>query len=596
MSTLVVPEHREFRAEWLAESIPARFLAAARTHPDRPALDGLSYAELARRAGRVAAAVRGARRVALLLDHGAQTIAAILGTLGAGAAYVPLDPRYPLLRLRRMAALAGADVVLTSPGHLALAGELLEGCRVVDVTALAEESSSGWVPVDPDSAAYILFTSGSTGDPKGVVQTHRGVLFQVAAHTNNLRIGPCDRVSVLSSFSFDMAVTDTFSALLNGACVVPVDVRTAGLSELAAAAREITIYHSTPTVFRYLVDALEDGERLSRMRAIVLGGEAVVGADLERFGRHFGDSCVLVNGYGATEISFAVQNHLTQIDAALVPAGVVPIGHPLPGTRVTLEPAGPEGQIVIRSPYLADYWCAPAGDAARFGTDPDGTRFYLTGDLGRLLPDGRIAYLGRLDRQVKIRGHRVELGEVEAALSALPGVSKATVVARGEHLHAYVIAESAAGIRDALSDVLPEYMLPTSFTALSAFPLTPTGKVDTSALPTNRPVTTASTLTALEEVIAEAWRTALDLPQVPRDQNFFDTGGHSLLMAKVQLHLETALGRRLPLTTLYTHPTIATLAHHLTQQPTSEPIPSAKDPTDRMTRRRQSRRDRPTPP
>ncbi|MFE0145751.1 amino acid adenylation domain-containing protein [Nonomuraea sp. NPDC059007] len=594
MSTLVVPEHREFRAEWLAESIPARFLAAARAHPDRPALDGLTYAELARRAGLVAAAVRGARRVALLLDHGERTIAAILGTLGAGAAYVPLDPRYPPVRLRRMAALAGADVVLTSPGHLALAGELLEGCRVVDVTALAEEPS-GWVPVDPDSAAYILFTSGSTGEPKGVVQTHRGVLFQVAAHTNNLRIGPSDRVSVLSSFSFDMAVTDTFSALLNGACVVPVDVRAAGLSELAAAAREITIYHSTPTVFRYLVDALADGERLSRMRAIVLGGEAVVGADLDRFRRHFGDSCVLVNGYGATEISFAVQNHLTQADAALVPAGVVPIGRPLPGTRVTLEPPGPEGQIVIRSPYLADYWCAPAGDAARFGTDPDGTRYYLTGDLGRLLPDGRIAYLGRLDRQVKIRGHRVELGEVEAALSALPGVSKATVVARDEHLHAYVIAESAAGLRDALSGVLPEYMLPTTFTALSAFPLTPTGKVDTAALPTHQPVTRASTLTGLEEVIAAAWRTALDLPQVPRDQNFFDTGGHSLLMAKVQLHLETALGRRLPLTTLYTHPTVAALARHLTQEPPPSPTDPA-DPTDRMTRRRQARRDRTTPP
>lgn len=594
MSTLVVPEHREFRAEWLAESIAARFQAAAHAHPDRPALDDVTYAELAAQAGGVAAALRGARRVALLLEHGRETIAGILGALGAGAAYVPLDPRYPPSRLARMAALAEADVVLTSPAHLPLACELMAGARVVDLATLPEAPFEG-VPADPDAPAYILFTSGSTGQPKGVVQTHRGVLFQVATHTNNLRIGPADRVSVLSSFSFDMAVTDTFSALLNGACVVPVDVRSEGLAALADATRNITIYHSTPTVFRYLADSLGEGERLESVRAIILGGEAVVGADLERFRRHFGDACVFVNGYGATEISFAIQNHLTQQDAARAPSGVVPIGFPLPGAAVTLEPAQAEGQIVIRSRYLAGYWCASPADAARFGTDPDGTRFYRTGDLGRLLPDGRIAYLGRLDRQVKIRGHRVEPGEVEAALSALPGVSKATVVARGERLAAYVIAEpeTAAGLREALGEVLPEYMLPTSVTALSAFPLTPTGKVDTSALPAPGlpPGSGTADATGLEAVVAATWRAALEVPEVGREQNFFDVGGHSLLMAKVQLHLEAALGRRLPLTTLYSHPTVAGLARFLAYGTENPPVASA---ADRMARRR-ARRDRTSP-
>ncbi|NRQ32606.1 non-ribosomal peptide synthetase [Nonomuraea sp. NN258] len=610
------PDHRP----WSARTIHERFWEVAAEHAGRLAIAGdhdenVTYAELARRVRDIAGAVRGRARVAVLLDHGPGTQAAILGALAAGALYVPLDPRYPPARLARMAELAEPDAVLVTPEHAATAGRLAPGVPVIDVSALPPGPAEVSGPSDPDAPAYILFTSGSTGRPKGVVQTHRNALFQVRTHTANLRIGPSDRVSVLSSFSFDMAMTDGFSALLNGAASVPVDLREHGLAWLGEtlAGRGVTIYHSTPTVYRHLLDSLPSGARLDSVRAVVLGGEEVVRHDLDRFVRHFPATSVFVNGYGATEISFAVQNHLTVEDIRAgrgVGAGVVPIGLPLDGTEVELRPhraaaeAG-EGEIVVRSAHLAAYWRAGESDDSRFGVDPDGCRHYRTGDLGRLLPDGRIRYLGRADRQVKIRGHRVELGEVEAALSALPQVTRAAVVAReipaaaagvagvpgDKRILAYVLGDLAepGTLRKALADVLPDFMLPAVIVKLPAFPLTPTGKVDTSALPEPAAPDTAAPPTPADAgdvagVIAAAWCAALGVPEVSREQNFFDVGGHSLLMTQVQRSLEESLGRRLPLSTLYAHPTIAALAEHLNggDKPHS-------DAEQRAARRRQAR-------
>ncbi|SDL05752.1 amino acid adenylation domain-containing protein [Nonomuraea maritima] len=605
----------------LDASITARFWAVVAKHPQRPAVlddDGaLTYAELAEEARAVAAAVRGARRVGLLLGHGRRMLAGILGTLTAGATYVPLDPGYPRVRLARMAELAEPDVLLALPEHK----DLLPGAAgVVDATVLPPAPGLRPVAVDQDAPAYILFTSGSTGRPKGVVQTHRGVLFQVGTHTANLRIQPSDRLSVVSSFSYDMAVTDSFSALLNGAAVVPVDLRSHGLSHLAEvlAERGVTVYHSTPTVYRYLLDSLSPEDVLAGVRVVLLGGEEVVHADLDRFRRHFTDDCVFVNGYGATEISFAVQNHLTSADLAAargIGTAVVPIGFPLDGAEIVLDGSdGSEGEIVIRSSYLASYLGASERDQARFGRDPDGTRFYRTGDLGRLLPDGRIAYLGRLDRQLKIRGHRVELGEVEAALAVLPGVSRCAVTAReinGERrIVAYVLGDAidTAALRRGLELVLPDFMLPSAFVVTDALPLTPTGKVDTDALPSpGTPVEGARTpadgasaegsrltgaLAAPAEHVTAAWRAVLGVPVLDPDQNFFDAGGHSLLMAKVQRHLEKSLGRRVPMTTLYAHPTIRSLAEWLIEGKEDPGTRRPHTPADRAALRRKRRATR----
>ncbi|HET8683125.1 MAG TPA: non-ribosomal peptide synthetase [Micromonosporaceae bacterium] len=610
-------------------SIADRFWQQVYAGPQHTAVLGeagaLTYQALGDQVAAVAAALAGTRRgagrdrrVAVLLDHGAQTVAGILGALTAGAAYVPLDPEYPADRLVLMLADADADTLLTSPAHGDLAQALLtrrgagtqHGVAVLDVTRLPTPPPGAGArpgrvsPVDPDDAAYILYTSGSTGVPKGVVQTHRNALFQIGTHVDNLRIGPGDRVSVLSSFSFDMAVTDTFSALLSGATSVPVDLHRTGLGQLAAVLSRhgVTVYHSTPTVYRYLVEALGPAGSLPSLRAVVLGGEQVVRDDLHRFRRHCADDCVFVNGYGATEISFAVQNHLTAADIDTgrgVGDGVVPVGHPLDGVEILLLPAGAgAGEIAIRSRHLATYWQDPQRNAQRFQVEADGRRTYRTGDLGRWLPDGRLAYLGRTDRQVKVRGHRVEPGEVEAALAALPEVSRAAVVAHEatraggpeQQLVAYVVPAAGGEVhrdtlRECLNRVLPPFAVPQAFVPVEELPLTPTGKVDVRALPdpsrllpgsgdpTGRdsdPTAITATGSPLDgpagriaTVVADAWRAVLGRQDVGWHDNFFDLGGHSLLMAQVQERVAGALGRPVPLTTLYAYPTVAALAGHL---------------------------------
>ncbi|HET8643130.1 MAG TPA: amino acid adenylation domain-containing protein [Pseudonocardiaceae bacterium] len=596
-----------------AGSIADEFWRCAAEFAGRPAIAGadgagLTYAALGGRVAAIAALLgaRPGQRVGLLLDHGAGTVAAILATLTAGAAYVPLDPRYPLPRLRAMAGHARLGAILTTAEHLPLAAGLARDAEIVDVAAAPPAAERPDLPpVDPGRPAYILYTSGSTGLPKGVVQTHRNALHQVRLHRANLRITPDDRLSVVSSFGFDMAVTDTFSALLTGGCCVPVDVRELGLAGLASALRRhrVTIYHSTPTVFRYLCDWLEGtGHALPDLRAVILGGEPVTGADVRRCRRLAAPGAVLVNGYGATEISFAVQNHLPP-DAA-EPGPVVPIGYPLEGARIGLlapdgSPSAVAGEITISSDFLAGYWENPA-EEARFDTGHAGQRRYRTGDLGRRRPDGSLEYLGRLDRQVKIRGYRVEPAEIEHELRAVPGVAHAAVLASGEQLHAFVVAApDPAAIRDTLARRLPDYLVPSTFTAVAQLPLTPTGKVDSRALlavrtpPAPALATPAPTGTAtplppagdLESVIAATWTEALGR-EVGRHDRFFDVGGHSLLAAKVHGRLVERLGREFPLTAVYANPTIAGLAGYLTG--TERPRATTRA-AERMARRRAAR-------
>ncbi|HEY0640623.1 MAG TPA: non-ribosomal peptide synthetase, partial [Pseudonocardiaceae bacterium] len=575
-----------------AVSVPELVRRHVIATPDAPAVIAgdtvLSYGALGDRVGALAALLRSAgepagTRVGLLVDHGADLVAAIVATLAVGATYVPLDPRYPAPRLRAMVAQAGVATVLTTADHRAAAEAF---APVVLDLAEAPPGAGFPPPAAPDAPGYVLHTSGSTGAPKGVAQWQRNTLHQLRLHTENLRLTAADRLSVATSFGFDMAVTDTFAALVNGACAVLVDVRALGLAGLADALRRhrVSVYHSTPTVFRYLADHLAGTSEpvLPDLRAVVLGGEAVTGEDLERCRRHLPAHGVLVNGYGATEISFAVQDHLP-VAATPPRSGVLPIGSPLAGMRVGLlaadgSAAALAGELVISSEYLATYWEGAPADLARFDVDADGVRRYRTGDLARRLPDGRLVHLGRTDRQVKIRGHRVEPADVEAALTALPGVAHAAVVAdraRGEHvLRAFVtLADATArvtagGIRDALTAAVPDHLVPASVTVLGELPLTPTGKIDARALldlAAAAPDPAASPSTATDgpvAVITAAWAEALGAPVRP-DDRFFDVGGHSLLAARVHHQLVERLGVTFPLTALYAHPTAALLAAHL---------------------------------
>lgn len=575
-------------------SIPAVFWAQVDANPDRPAVldhgTPISYRELGDRVAALAALLastdataEAGQRIGLLLDHGIDTIVAILATLTVGGVYVPLDPRYPTPRLAAMAGQAQVSTILTSAEHRALAGRLAAPDTVVgDVAAAPPTAQRPNRPLpDPHAPAYILHTSGSTGRPKGVVQRHRNVLHQIRLHRTNLALTPEDRISVVSSFSFDMAVTDTFAALLTGACCVPVDVRALGLAGLAEALRRdrVTIYHSTPTVFRYLTDGL-DGATLPDLRVVLLGGEAVTVADTDRCRRHLPPHGVLVNGYGATEISFAVQNHLPLADQP-GDRTVVPIGRPLAGVRIGLlapdgSPAAITGEIAISSEFLADYWADPRESAARFDVDHAGVRRYRTGDLARRLPDGRLVYLGRRDRQTKVRGHRVEPGEVEVALGAVSGVARTAVVADerdGEQLlRAFVTGAPGLvpeTVRAAVAEVLPDYLVPATVEVVDDLPLTPTGKIDSADLLARHPLTAPSTVVIaqpsddLESLVTAVWSDVLGRADIGAHDRFFDLGGHSLLAATVHLRLLASLGREFPLTAIYEYPTVAELAGYL---------------------------------
>ncbi|MFD6692187.1 AMP-binding protein [Micromonospora aurantiaca (nom. illeg.)] len=555
-----------------------RFGAISAVHGGRPALLGeaheVTYTELAGSAGGhaavfAAAGLRAGDRIALLTAHGAPTVAAMLGALATGCAYVPLDPGFPVARLRHMVDAAGVTAVACAAEHRDLASALAAGRPVV---ALDEAPPAPLRPVaaDPDALAYVLFTSGSTGVPKAVGQTHRNLAHVVDNQIAALGVGPDDRLSLLASFSFDAAIPDLYPALLTGAAVVPVDLRRQGLAHAVDQLdrHRATVLHCTPTVYRFLLDTL-GARRLPTVRAVLLGGEQATWADAARGRDRFAPGCVLVNGYGATEMTFAAR-HVQQLSEVDPDArGPLPVGVAFPGYRLDLAPD--TGEIVVRSRHLAPGYLNQ--DSDRFGVDADGLLSYRTGDLGRLLPGGELVCLGRLDRQVKVRGHRVELTEIEAVLSAQPGVAGVRAIVRDGELLAYARPAGArpdpAALRAALTAALPDYAVPRAVVVVDEFPLTVTGKIDERALPD--PVTEVpaeeAPATDTERAVHDIWCAVLGRDAVARTASFFDVGGQSLLLGQVQQRLAERFGVRLPMLRLFDHPTVATQAALLDAPP-----------------------------
>jgi amino acid adenylation domain-containing protein len=600
------------------QTITSGFAAQVARVPDHPAVladDGaVTYRQLAANATAVAALLRDTGDstdtgpVGLLCRHGVTTISAMLGALLAGRAYVPLDPTFPVRRLAFQLTDSGAAALLTDADNADLARSVSgpDGPRPIDIEPALSTSDTvdltGFESAaDPDATAYLLYTSGSTGTPKGVRQSHRNVVFGARNHIRSFGITSADRTSVLTSFGFDMAVTDTFAALLSGAAAAPIDIRTRGLAHLADALDErgVTVYHSTPTVYRYLVASL--GERtLPLVRVVVLGGEEVTARDVRTCRRHMSADCVFVNGYGATEVSFIAQHHLRP--AAPVADGVVPVGTPLNGIEVVLldrdgREHPTEGEILVRSKHVAlGYHGHAELSSDRFGM-LRGEPTYRTGDLARRGADGILTFLGRADRQVKIRGFRVELGEIETCLADLPEIAQAAVVARRDgpdaELVAYAVPRDGVdrfdeeAVKSALGETLPGYMVPRAVVALAELPLTVTGKLDERALPDPpAPTAGADAFDGVAAVVAQAWCALLDLPAVGREDNFFDLGGHSLLMALLHEELEGTLGRRFPMQEMFAHPTVGGLAAYLSGAEDSTAVDAA---VERSARRRQAR-------
>ena len=597
----------QFPLSAIEQSIGSRFDEQAGKHSTRTAVKTQThewtYAELERKANRIAHEMlrlspEPGQRVALLLDHDAPMIAAILGSLKAGKIYVPLSPFHPSERIATTIADSQARLLFTDAANKQLAREFAAGgLPLIDIEVLADDP--GAVPhhrdVSPDALAYLLYTSGSTGQPKGIAQSNRNVLHHIRNYTNSLHICPNDRVLLLASYGFDAAVMDIFGALLNGATLLPFDVRKHEFISLSRwiAATQTTIYHSTPTVFRHFMRAIPENGALASVRLVLMGGEPVHAQDFDLFREGFSRPSLFVNGFGQTGYSFSLQ-YFADVETEIV-GNAIPIGYPVDNTEIALldgegHPGQIFGEIAVRSPYLAPgYWERPELTAAAFKKDQvDGNmKTYRTGDLGRLRVDGTIEFAGRKDFQVKIRGNRVELGEIETALQRHPHIESAVVVARHspgseDQLVAYAVLKdsrptSGDELRDFLARSLPDYMVPSAFMTLDKMPLTPNGKINRDALPLLERERSAlqniHPRTPFEKILADIWKELLQLDTIGVHDDFFEQGGHSLIATRLVSQMRKSFDVEIPIRAVFERRTIENLAFYIAELHAGEAAP-----------------------
>ncbi|MEU7739320.1 amino acid adenylation domain-containing protein [Nonomuraea sp. NPDC049158] len=535
--------------------------------------ESVTYGELEERVARLAAelAERGAGpgdMVGLRLGRSVDAVVAMLAIWRVGAAYLPLDPAYPAARRQHMIATSGARLVVSDDLTTASG----TGPVVSDAQRAADDLAAayGLTAVDDPRAqapglAYVLYTSGSTGTPKGVAVEHAGLAARVRWMRHEYGLRPGDQVVQLASLSFDTHAEELYPALTTGATVVLVPDGGATLPDLLAERPGVTVLDLPTAYFHHLVDLIDEIAWPPTLRLVVIGGEQVHATAVARWRRRFGDRVRLVNTYGPTETTIvATAADLTGDDPH------PPIGRPIQATTVqildlhgTPTPPGAPGELYIGGPGVArGYLGAPELTAQRFVRLPDGGRCFRTGDRVRLRPDGLLEFLGRVDEQVKVRGFRIEPGEVEHCLRAHPDVRQAAVVVRDGELVAYVVGETAE-LAEHVAGRLPPYMVPAHWVVLDALPLTANGKLDRGALPDpGRAAGTDATppRSDAEELVADVWAEVLGADKVGAFDDFFALGGHSLLAIRVAARLRAIAGVELPIRTLFARRTVAELA------------------------------------
>ncbi len=586
-----------------------RFEEIADRFPSHPAteFDGstLSYRELNQRANELAEKLRASvvgpgDPIGICAENSPELIVGILAILKAGGAYLPLDPLYPRNKLVWMLEDVGAQLVLTD----ATTDRIFN--KTPAVRLLISENSKGASEgisaprnahgPSPDDIAYVMYTSGSTGTPKGIGIPHRAIL-RLVCNTNYIDIDSSDRVTQASNCAFDASTFEIWGPLLNGAQLVHIPkATTVSPSELAECLvnKGLTTVFLTTALFNQLAHHVPSA--FSGIRHVIFGGEA---ADPDAVGRvlRAGPPDKLIHAYGPTECTTYATTHLvTEVPRS---ARTVPIGQPIANTsahvldsHLELLPIGVPGELYVGGAGLAQgYWNRPEFTASRFVPDPfskvAGGRLYRTGDTVRRREDGALEFLGRRDRQVKLRGFRIELGEIEGALRALPSIQDGAVVldtdsAAEPRLVAFCVPNQGEEVEpnqllSFLRERLPDFMIPSQLVPVPNPPLTPNGKLDRDALsipesaPTNSQRATTSSGSKSEQLITAIWMEILEIETPDLDSNFFDLGGHSILLIQVQNRLVARLGRPVPMLDLFQYPTIRTLAAHLDSSPRAAP-------------------------
>ncbi|MBL6448412.1 amino acid adenylation domain-containing protein, partial [Fulvivirga sp. 29W222] len=580
------------------QSIVDRFKTIVHSFPQRTAIidqnQKITYQELDVASNRIANTISQlnksdhdgfAPRAALLFGHNIHMLEGLWGALKAAHAYVPMVADQPVERMADIMRDAQARVLLTQNEYMPLAKQIVESIEHPISIINIESIDKGIIAdlktdsINPNELAYILYTSGSTGKPKGVMQTHRNALYFWKVYTNALHIDHHDTLTMLSNYGHDAAVMSFFGTLLNGATGILYDIKNRGLDELNSVIdkHQITIYHSTPSVFRAFTSTLKEKASKS-IRLVVMGGEATLPSDVESFKSLFSDECLMINGLGPTESTITIQNFISK-DSVI--GNNVPVGHPVDATDVFILDQNhkatdvfQEGMLVYESDFITPgYWNDPdkTNQAIVTGIFEQGKRYYLSGDLGRRLPDGNIEFLGRSDNQVKVRGFRIELGEIESQLAYHPQVQAAVVVAhqknQDKQLVAYFVAQDHIDshvLKNYLLQKLPDYMIPTLFIKMEELPLNRNGKVDRKALP--KPEVDIQEFIApqneVEEQLVDIWSEVLQIPKekISTNSNFFELGGHSLKAMNIidKVHLE--IGVKLPVRDFFKRQTVYELA------------------------------------
>ncbi|TCP59316.1 amino acid adenylation domain-containing protein [Tumebacillus sp. BK434] len=608
----------------LDETLLVPFARQAEGHPDRLALCGaggaMTYGELHARSNQIAQLLQaqGIGRgdlVGLFMTRQTDLFSALYGILKAGAAYVPIDPDYPVERVRYMAQDSGIKALLTEAAHLPAAQDMLagtDGLQTLVVLGAADAAAvqpagngassvltEADVRVQPDAApdaisqpddlAYMIYTSGSTGNPKGVRITHRAIVNRLCWHQEQFAAVPDDVVAQRTSVCFDVSVWELFWAHRHGAAVTVIPPAT--VKDPYALLRhlqdeQVSVIHFVPSLFAMFAGVMKQVEAAKRqlpaLRWVITSGEALPAPTVGQWFDLYPQGAKIANLYGPTEAAVDVSCSVLEEK----PAGNVLIGKPIANTRLyVLDKAGQrcpvnvKGELYIAGVQLAEgYHNKPEQTAAAFlpNTQEPGGRMYKTGDLARVLPDGNIEYLGRIDSQVKVRGFRIELGEVEQMLARHEAVTAAAVVTRtgpdgNLELAAFYTSEEAlapAALKEFLQARLPAHLLPAHLVLLPRLPLSPNGKIDRRALQ-QHPVQGAAKPrgrmpeTELQQKVAGIWARVLEREQVGLYDNFFDIGGHSLLLVRVHDLLQAELQADVPIVELFQYPTVHLLAEEI---------------------------------
>ena len=579
------------------ESTVAAFERVAATFPSRIALGSdvwePTYRGLNETANRlahrlIACGVASGDRVAILMSHDAPLVAAVLGILKTGSIVVVLDPGDPVSRLKMLVEDAEPSVIVTDVQNRNLAAEFGHpGCSILNFES---ETATGPVQnpsieIPPEQTAFLTYTSGTTGRPKGVMRPHRQLRRAAAAYSDAIQYTGNDRIPLFAMVSTGQGSVCLWWTLLNGAMLCPFSLKTRGIAGLAdwIIVRGLTVYVSSASIFRTLAKTIDDRLVFANVRAVQLMSEPATADDFRAFRHHFPRTSVFVHTLSSSETSNIAWSRWTQDDD--VPEGALPVGHFSRDMDVSLlgddgQPVarGDLGEIVVKSRYLANgYWRDPKLTAERFSADLDGngTRLLRTGDRGRINADGLLEFYGREDSRIKIRGNRIELLDIERAFEGLPGIDRVAVVAVARDRHepvlvAFVVKKNDASLtaprlKRAVRSNLPLHMVPSRIVFLDSLPYNRGNKIDREvlrqySLPVRDGDKADEPRTETEMLLADIWAEILELPDISRDDDFFNLGGDSLSGAIVAAQVYAALGVELSLGAIADHPTVSTLA------------------------------------